>query len=424
MARSLVSLALSPPLIRFAIAVMIVPIASGCAADRPRGDVGGDEVAWTDATRWTLEEDLTIGVAEGAEEYQFGHVADVEVGPNGRIYVLDQQAGEVRAYEADGAYAFTFGRPGRGPGELGNNIPLGANAIHRAPGGELLIPDLQNNRVSRFAADGAFLGSFPLRLEEGLPGTVAVLGIGEYALQRTTTGATGVAERAERAGWSGVLRLDSAGAVVDTILTFPERGPPPLPPGRTPALTHSGVWTTLSDGSVVAGFSDNFRLEVRAPDGGLVRVIGNDDAPVPLSRREQERFLERLLELWAEMFRGRGESEGWIAEQLREGRRLYALPEFAPAFTALAPGPEGTLWVQRALPVDSMTGAILQGAPLRAFAGSMWEVYSREGRPLGVVTVPHGFTLLKIRGQHVYGRQRGEFDVQHVVRLRIRMPGR
>lgn len=406
-------------------------LSSGCAADRSGAGTASGEVAWsgmerdsagvqivanpvqglwTEVTRWTIEADLVIGVAEGPEEYQFGHIADVDHGDDGRIYVLDQQAGMVLVYDADGTYAFTFGRPGRGPGELSNNIPLGADAIDREAGGELLISDRQNNRVSRFAPDGAFLGSFSLRLEGGLPGAVAVLVDGHYAFQRSA------------AAWSGVLRVDEAGAVVDTILTFPDRATPPVSEGRTPALTHAGIWTALPDGSVAAGFSDRFRIEIRAPDGRLTRVITREAEAAPLSAREQERFLERLLHLWREMFRARGESESWIESQLREGRNIYALPEYAPAFTALAAGPEGTLWVQRALPVDSMTGAILQGFPIRAFAGPEWEVYSREGRFLGVVTMTSGFALLKIRDGYVYGRQRGEYDVERMGRLRVRVP--
>ncbi len=263
----------------FALLVWSLWFAGGCAADRSAAEV----------VRWTFEEDLVIGVAEGPEEYQFGHIADIDVGSAGRIHVLDQQAGEVRVYERSGEYAFTFGRPGRGPGEFSNNIPLGADAIHRGPGGELIIPDRTNNRVSRFSEDGTFLGSFLLRLEEGFPGAVAPLGGGRYALQRTTP------------TWSGVLRLDSAGVVVDTILAFPDPAPSTvsaIPAGRTPALTHAGIWTILPNGLIAAGFSDRFRIELRTLDGEVLRVITSGEEPAPLTRREQERFLERLLDLW------------------------------------------------------------------------------------------------------------------------------
>jgi hypothetical protein len=215
------------------------------------------------------------------------------------------------------------------------------------------------------------------------------------------------------------------GVVVDTILTFPDPAlstVSAIPAGRTPALTHAGIWTILPNGLIAAGFSDRFQVELRTFSGDLVRVLTRGKEPAPLTRQKQERFLERLLDLWAEMFRARGESESSIADQLREGRRIYALPEYAPAFTALAVGPEGTLWIQRALPVDSMTGAILQGQALRAFAGPEWEIYSSEDRLIGLAILPPGFTLLKIHGDHIYGKQRGEFDLQRVVRLRIGVP--
>lgn len=153
----------------------------------------------------------------------------------------------------------------------------------------------------------------------------------------------------------------------------------------------------------------------------VLRMQGQD---LTLSGDEQDAFLERLGEVWAGMFRARGESEAWIKSQLQQIPRVYVPPSHRPGFTGLAGGPKETIWVRRALPIDSFTSAILEGfrLPLREFWSPTWGVYSREGRYLGEVTLPRRFTLHRIKGFHLYGVERDELGVQRVVRLQIRTP--
>jgi hypothetical protein len=121
------------------------------------------------------------------------------------------------------------------------------------------------------------------------------------------------------------------------------------------------------------------------------------------------------------MFRGRGESEGWIASQLSQLQHIYVPPEYRPAFTGLAHGPAGTILVRRALPIDSITSAILEGfrPPLREFWSRVWDIYSSDGRYLGELLFPERMTVHRIRGSYVYGVQLDDLGVQQVVRLRI-----
>jgi hypothetical protein len=48
-----------------------------------------------------------------------------------------------------------------------------------------------------------------------------------------------------------------------------------------------------------------------------------------------------------------------------------------------------------------------------------WDVFDRQGRFLGVLTMPSRFQPLRVVDDRVYGVQRDELDVQHVVRLRV-----
>src|SRR5512138_254352 len=66
----------------------------------------------------TLVEELSIGVADGAEEYMLGEIADIALGRDGSIYALDRQVPAVRHYDAQGKFIRNIGRKGAGPGEF------------------------------------------------------------------------------------------------------------------------------------------------------------------------------------------------------------------------------------------------------------------------------------------------------------------
>ena len=111
---------------------------------------------WGRGQAWTVQEELRIGALEGDPEYQFGQVAQggITVDSHGRIYVLDQQAQEIKVYSPDGAYEKTIGKQGGGPGEL-----RAAQFLVMGPGDTLVVPDLGNRRVSKFSPDGTLLAS-------------------------------------------------------------------------------------------------------------------------------------------------------------------------------------------------------------------------------------------------------------------------
>lgn len=63
-----------------------------------------------------LEERASVGVLDGPEAYVLGRIADVELDAEGRIYILDRHANELRLYDAGGRYLHRVGGPGTGPG--------------------------------------------------------------------------------------------------------------------------------------------------------------------------------------------------------------------------------------------------------------------------------------------------------------------
>ena len=82
-----------------------------------------DQPVWTESEQLQLRERYRLGSLEGDGPDVFGQIRDVELGPDGELYVLDGQAAEVRVFGGDGVYLRTLGRSGAGPGEF--NRPMG-----------------------------------------------------------------------------------------------------------------------------------------------------------------------------------------------------------------------------------------------------------------------------------------------------------
>ena len=89
--------------------------------DLPAIDSVGAEVAEANV-------DLQFGSVDGADpNLTFGAIR-VQAASDGTIYVLDQQAAEVRVFDSDGRYLRTIVLRGEGPGEIGGangDLPLG-----------------------------------------------------------------------------------------------------------------------------------------------------------------------------------------------------------------------------------------------------------------------------------------------------------
>ena len=65
--------------------------------------------------------DLVIG--EGDQPpgpYLFEMVRSLTMDATGRILVADARTAQVRLYTADGKFIYAYGRPGEGPGDLGD----------------------------------------------------------------------------------------------------------------------------------------------------------------------------------------------------------------------------------------------------------------------------------------------------------------
>ncbi len=330
------------------------------------------------------ESAVRIGEVDGEDPYVFGRVAGVTVGEDGRIYVGDTQALEVRVFSPGGEFLTRFGREGEGPGEFTN-----ISGVGRAPEG-IAVLDGRQARVTVFRPDGEVVRT--IRLERRYM-------VFEYgALMRFDR----EGRFYDRARLSSAPMIDSAGVVVysskgepvDTVQVavieqdhlVVERGGVPRMSFPRPFTARPSL-TVGPDGRIYFARGGDYRVTVLSPEGDTIRVVRRPVEPRPVTAAERDSALEVV----------EGRYRDAAGEPPPGG---VDLPDVKPVIADLEVDDRGYLWVM--LQPDP-------GAPRVE-----WAVHDPEGRYLGSVDLPR-MAVRQIGDDFVAGVETGELDVQRVV---------
>ncbi len=360
---------------------------------------------WGPAEAWTVEEELVIGTADGAPEYQFGQISGIDVGSNGRLYVVDQQVREVRVFSPDGRYIATIGKGGSGPGELSQ----AAGPVLVGRGDTVQVPDLGNQRVNRYTAAGEPVGSFPIPMTEGIPTRWMETADQQLVHQNMVMQLPGQEDVEPR---NLLLLRSSAGEVLDTLLEMPV-GKSVSFAGGQPSFRlfeSEPMWTLGPDGRLYHGVNSEYSLNVLSPDGELERIIRKDVERRPITENDAAEYRRIIEKLWRD--------QGVPPQSMEMLKQALSFADHYPAYANFLPGPGGTLWVQDLQTPDDIAG---EGGTfdMQDMGSARWEVFDERGRLLGTVQMPPRFTPLSIHGDAIYGVLRDDLDVQYPARLHI-----
>lgn len=348
-----------------------------------------------EGTPWRIVEELRIGAVDGEGPEVFGRVRSVIPDAQGRMWVMDSQAFELRLFDADGNFVRVVGGPGEGPGEFAMSP-----CTFPGPDGEIWVEDMLR-RWQRFDSAGNYLGSHPVTSNLGC-GIRRWTPDGRFLVVNTVRD-----PQPSSTGFYVVHRLEEGGQLVpgDTIHP-PELSPPPLvtwvsadgrgritmplPFAPRPArvLAASGdFWVADGDGPYV--------IRRESAEGDTLLVIERDYEPIPIPASVRDEAIRDFRR------------DGMTPEG---GFDPNDVPRFYPAFESFQTGPDGALWVWRQL-AEGEVGL---------------DVFTPDGRYLGQAQTPADFdrmTIHTITRDHLYGIVRDELDVPYVVRLGIRRPG-
>jgi hypothetical protein len=361
---------------------------------------------WTDEQPQIADE-LTIGNAEGDPNYQFGAIAGIDVGSDGTIFVLDQQSRTVRAYDGQGQYLRTMGGPGSGPGEL-SPATIGLIVLRDT----VLVPDMGQQRMTRYTSAGDVIGSFPIPFTEGLAVRWLERNDGRLVQQSRIMSFPGQPQVEPK---DLLLVREADGTIIDTLLT--------LPAGKTFTATESSmslkffesepVWTLQEDGSLWYAMNSDYSIQGHAADGTLKRIVRRAFERKPVTDEDKTAWLTMLKELMT--------TNGAPPQAVDQMMAMTSFAPNYPAFANLMAGPEGTLWVQQIITAEEAKAA---GGSfnIQDMGSAMWDVFAADGRYLGAVKLPNRFAPVRVLGDQIYGVWRDDLDVQHVKRIRVTIP--
>lgn len=347
---------------------------------------------WTPEDQWRVSEVLRIGTVSGDPDYQFGVITTLVVQSDGTMVAADRLGQHLKFFSAAGEHVRTVGKPGSGPREFGPGLAVG-----RARGDTLLVMDWSNIQAHWLAPDGTWLGSWKFTPREGR----YVGGWDDSAGGRIVH----VMSPLRTPEWapSDTLDLivvrDVRGAVLDTLAEVPS----------SLFFTRSGEdpewhfyagdtdFDLTEDGGLVTGRSDRYRLSWYDSVGRLERRATLHRERLPFTDRDASLLMQRLESVLREY--------DVPPERIGQIKSAVHFEDTYPAYHRFVCGPYGTVWVQHVKPIRSLNEDELKDFDVRADPPPApdWDVFDREGRYLGIVTLPDRFIFRSFWGDRIYG---------------------
>jgi hypothetical protein len=362
-----------------------------------------------------LVAEVRVGAEEGTEEEIFWTISDVVGTDDGGLLVWDTQAKAIRRFGADGKFVARMGANGGGPGEHGH-----VNGIARLADRGWAVWDAQGSRINRYREDGSFVDIVraPLSgffLTDGLRSDSAGRLYVWSPLDRDS-----VTMNVTTAGY---VVLDSAGAIVDTVV-FQMWGPEPdalstQSPDGSSMINWGRPWATgneatlTPDGGLVSGLGTQYVFYILPPTGKPTRVE-REYQPVPVTDLE------------------RSEREAQILERLRRVNPSFSwtgapIPATKPPYRDFRVGDDGRIWVHLYAPGEPIPEAEMppvnpqfpNAVRLSTREPELYDVYEADGSLLGRVAVPSRTRVLRTRGNQVWGVMQDSLDVNYAVRFKV-----
>lgn len=378
---------------------------TGCANDPDPGDVTAEwvheEVIHGDTTLvrtlsgsvWgdtmILVPEVVIGELDGADPYVFGNVTSVDRDAQGRIWVADRQAGEVRVFGPDGDFLQVVGSRGDGPGEYQE-----PDFLRVTSSDEVVVRDQRGGRFVVFSTEGAYLRSWRL---SGNFVTMApfTLDAQDRIYNPDLRWGTDIADENRNV----LVQIDVAtGEALDTLSTPRAEASPAfvelrIEEGENRMISRSnvpfyptGTASLTADGGTLIGLGSRYALQLERPDGSVL-AIERAIEPVPVLPAEASAARSRI----ERGFRQQDAGWRWNGPEI---------PDVKPPFRWAGMGPDGSIWALRhtlGREVDNPDWDP-EAPPAREQPRTIWEedsvmdVFDADGRYLGPVRMPDGFT--------------------------------
>lgn len=344
-----------------------------------------------------LDHDLLIGVMDGDPEYIFGDVRGIEVGGDGTIYVLDYQASEIRAFDADGRFLRIVAAPGEGPGEISkaNGMILVADTV-------LWIQDHGKMRMIGISPIGTELITVPMPVLSYGPiwnGTVDNSGKiwkphSRSEAPRTYPPKEGLSVGRGR---SYLISYDWRTEVQDSLYLGPSSDRSFVYRSNG-SNTHYGIPFDPSviirvdpDGGFWRVETEAYRIARLDARGDTVLVVDVQVEPLAVTEEDRRSYVDALVE--------RSPNRQGAAESI-----VALMPEYKPVIEDLGVDDLGRLWVKRSAE---------EGENPR------YDIFERDGAYRGSVILNFNvvpYLPIRVRQNRIYALSQDSLGVPSVMR--------
>jgi hypothetical protein len=289
-----------------------------------------------------FEEDLTIGVREGDENYMFGERVYFNVDEDGNIFVTDWDRKRIQKYGPDGKYLLTIGREGQGPGEFRNVWEPEFDKD-----GNLYVIDISQKRISFFSRDGRYIRQI------GFPAINVSSSLYMNSQGHFLLAVDDIKEEGEEGSrWETVVGLyDNQFQPLETF--HRENHEMKSPGGRGEDSLAQSLAASMSDTAfkpsphyllapndeIFFGFSDAYEIRVYSPQGKLARIIRKDYDPAPVTAQDKEQFENLQKAKFLRFLPPRAENAK------KKALELIRYPKYKPAYQDFTVADNGWLFV-------------------------------------------------------------------------------
>jgi len=227
---------------------------------------------------FSLEEELSIGEAEGREKFMFSQIIDVGVDEEENIYIVDFIEAHIKVFKKSGEYLRTIGKRGQGPGEIQR-----PQNIYITPKNEILVNDRGARFLHFFTLSGEYKRSLP---QTRLP----FISRPKVDTQNNIVARyiiTGTAEV-----WTFVLKkFDSELNELFNVYSYEYE----ITPNIYNVYPPQCFWEVRSDDSLVWGYADKYELEILDRNGQVIRKIIKDYEPVEITAEEKQKWVKNTF---------------------------------------------------------------------------------------------------------------------------------
>lgn len=346
---------------------------------------------------------VTIGVTEGAEEYQLHRVFGASRLSDGRIVLVNQGSQQIRFYDQQGRFLSAGGRPGEGPGEFRDAFYLWV-----LPGDSIWVGDYDPWQFLVFGPDAKWVRTVrPTPHYLNSPDAMIVLADG-----RSVLGTRPIVAPSTRFELRHVTLLVHGpdGARLDSLGSYPD-----------------GRWGHVETGGVPLGLFPLFESFTRLAGGGSRVVIGHTSEPELFVHEAGQGFRPARIVRWTTDDRTVSSADVQTERQrindrykdldpARRSRLVEPLVSDArpvadrfPAFVRVQVGRDGRIWVQE-YPRPTAP------EPHR------WIAFDVDGRFQCRATLPAFEELLEFGADYLLAKDPGELGVERVVQYSITGP--